>query len=66
MLECDGVFRAYMFFPGRDHRIFVQQAEDKTAAEVRAALDIAVIIIIGVVVVIVIIGISIITTTTSA
>jgi hypothetical protein len=30
--------RAYMFFPSRDHRIFVQYLEDRTATEVGGAL----------------------------
>jgi hypothetical protein len=37
-LDIDSSFRAYMFFPGRDHRIFVQYAEEKTNVEVLAVL----------------------------
>lgn len=36
-LGVDRNSRAYMFFPGRDHRIFVQYLEDRTSAEVWGA-----------------------------
>ncbi len=37
-LDIDSSCRVYMFFPGRDHRIFVQYAEEKTNIEVLVVL----------------------------
>lgn len=37
-LDIDRSCRVYMFFPGRDHRIFVQYAEEKTNIEVLVVL----------------------------